>query len=347
MKKNDRKSFSLPNRTTINKNGVKLHENRKYIILYTAIVFCIPLLLYLKTLTFGLTHFDDNGIISNNITFLSDFENAPKAFTTDAYAGITSLFYRPLQTISYMVDIKVSGGDHPWMYHFSNILLFALTASMLFLFLHSFLIPPKLVLFSTLAFSVHPLFTSNVAWIPARGDLLLSFFALLSFLLLIGYIRKDKFVYLFLHWVAFTIALFCKETAAFLPFLFILYYFTFSADKPFEKKHLLAVILYGASGLLWLWLRSNSIGPEQNTESVYETGLSVLLTNLRSIPESLSSFIFPFEIAVIPAFSFFKSVVGCVFSGVMAFLFFYHKGRPGKEKLFALLWFLLLFCFYP
>ena len=145
------------------------------------------------------------------------------------------------------------------MYHLSNILLLGLISCLLFLLLKRFLIPPKLALLSTLIYCAHPLFVSSIAWIPARGDLLLTFFSLLSFLFFIEFLQKEKIIYLFLNWVAFTIALFCKETAAFLPFLFIIYFFTFHTEKRFEKKYLFMIILYAVSGIFWFWLRSKQL----------------------------------------------------------------------------------------
>ena len=234
-------------------------KNKKDTILPIVIVFCLPVLIYLQTLSFSFIYFDDNEIITNNITFLSDFRNAPQVFLTDAFLVKSSHFYRPLQTLSYMADIGLLGGNNTWMYHLSNILLLGFIACLLFLLLRKFLIPLRLAILSTLVYCAHPLFISSVAWIPARGDLLLSFFSLLSFLFFIEFLQKRKIIYLFLNWLTFTIALFCKETAAFLPFLFIIYYFTFSSEKRFEKKYLFNIVLYTISGIFWFWLRSMAI----------------------------------------------------------------------------------------
>ena len=266
-------------------------KNKKDTILPVIIVFCLPVLLYIQTLGFGFTCFDDNGIIINNITFLSNFRNAPQVFLTDAFLIKSSHFYRPLQNLSYMADIGLSGGNYTWMYHLTNILLVGLIACLLFLLLRKFLIPLKLALLSTVVYFAHPLFISSIAWIPARGDLLLSFFSLLSFLLFIEYLQKRKVIYLLIHWLAFTIALFCKETAAFLPFLFIAYYFTFSFEKRSdsyrnEKKYLLNIVLYAISGIFWIWLRSIAI---RNSSDLNNYGLMPLISNLRIIPESLAN----------------------------------------------------------
>jgi hypothetical protein len=241
------------NGNTHKKDSLIISEKKKITYFPIIIAFSIPVLLYVQTIHFEFTHFDDTHIISNNIAFLSDFRNVPQAFSKSAFILESSSFYRPLQTLSYMVDVKISGGNNPWMYHLSNILLLGLITCILFILLKRFLIPPKLALLSALFYCVHPLFVSSVAWIPARGDLLLSFFSLLSFLFLVELLHKKKTIYLFLHWITFTFALFCKETAAFLPFLFILFYFTFFFKERFEKRFLFNILLYAISGLLWFW----------------------------------------------------------------------------------------------
>jgi tetratricopeptide (TPR) repeat protein len=334
-------------------NKVELHskqilltflKNKKDTILHVIIVFCLPVLLYLQTLAFGFTYFDDNGIIINNSTFLSDFRNAPQAFLTDAFLIKSSHFYRPLQTLSYMADIYLSGGNYTWMYHLTNVLLLGLIACLLFLLLRKFLIPLRLAVISTLVYCVHPLFISGIAWIPSRGDLLLSFFSLLSFLFFLEHLQKKKVIYLLAHWLAFTFALFCKETAAFLPFLFITYYFTFSFEKRSdsyrnEKKYLINIVLYAISGILWFWLRSIAI---RNSSDLNDYGFIALISNLRIIPESLANLFLPFDIALIPVFSLLKTVIGTGIIVMIIILFFINKERSKKEKVFCFSWFLLL-----
>ena len=189
--------------------------NRKNRLLPLIIVFCIPVLLYMNTLSFKFTGFDDDHLISDNIAVLSNFHNAPQVFFKEAFIDKSGHFYRPLQTLSYMIDIKLSGGNNTWMYHFTNLLLLGFIACLLYLLLIKFLIPKRLALLSALIYCAHPLFVSSVAWIPARGDLMLMFFTLVSFLFFIEYLQSKNNKYLFLHWATFSIALFCKETAAF------------------------------------------------------------------------------------------------------------------------------------
>jgi len=304
------------------------------------IAFCVPVLLYLQTLGFGFTYFDDDGIIIKNISFLSDLGNARKAFLTDAFVIKMSSFYRPLQTLSLMTDIKLAGGNHAWMYHLTNILILGLISCTLFLLLKRFFIPPTIALLGALIYCTHPLFVSTVAWIPARGDLLLLLFSLLPFLCLMDYLRNGKIKYLITHLVAFTVALYCKETAAFLPLIFIAYYFTFTTTKPFNKKYLLIILLYIACGIVWFWLRFNAVGDYSNPNEVY--GLAAILPNLRVIPEALAKVFLPFSFAPIPCFSLFNAIVGLGLIGIIIILFIRNNERTKKEKIFCLAWFLIL-----
>ena len=324
----------------IKNKKVKDPQRKNSSILPLIIVFCFPILLYLQTVNFGFTHFDDNDIILKNISFLSDFKNVSQAFQTDAFIEKSGSFYRPLQTLSYMIDIHLCGANSAWMFHLSNILLLGFIACLMLLLFQRFLIPMKLAIVGTLVYCVHPLFVSTIAWIPARGDLLLTLFSLASFLFLIDYLQNGKPINLFLHWIAFTIALFSKETAAILPLLFVIYYFAFHSSKRFEKKYLLTFLLYAISGICWFWLRSKAIG--ENTSPKGNIGILSIFSNLPTIPESLVKFFLPFDVNPLPAFSLLKTVVGLVIIIGIAILFFKSKERSKKEMLFCLLWFFIL-----
>lgn len=269
-------------------------------IVHIIIAFCVPVLLYLQTIGFGFTHFDDDGIILNNITFLSHFNNTFHAFMTDAFISKMSSFYRPLQTLSYMVDLQLSGANSVWMFHLTNILLLGIISCLLFLLLRRFLIPVKLALLAALIYCAHPLFVSSVAWIPARGDMLLLLFSLVSFIFFIDFLQKRKTIYLLLNWIAFTIALLCKETAAFLPFIFIIYFFTFSTEKRFNWKYLFIIILYAISGILWYWMRSKAVGDSSNSNDIL--GLAAVMLNLQTIPNRWHNFSFPLIMHLFPGF---------------------------------------------
>jgi tetratricopeptide (TPR) repeat protein len=338
MKEKMKNLLTKKNKIEPRQSLLSFAKDNKGTIVPLVVVFCLPVLLYLQTIGFGFIGLDETEVISNNIAFLSDFRNAPQAFLKDIFLTNNSHTYRPLQTLSYMVDIHLSGGNNPWMFHLTNTMLLGIIACLLFLLLRKFSIPIKLAIISTLMYCAHPLFVSSVAWISARGDLLLSVFSLLSFLFLIEYLQKKKAVWFFSSWLTFTIALFCKETAAALPLLFIAYYFTCSFEKRFEKKYLLGLLPYAISGIFWFWLRALSTA---NISNRNEVGLMPLVSNLPAIPESLTNFFTSFDISLLPSFSLLKTLIGLGIMALLVIVLFVNKERTKKEKAFCLSWFLL------
>lgn len=327
-----------PNKSTTTQVKAVSVMKQKYLTLL--IVFLLPLGLYVQTLSFGLTGFDDDYLIANNSSFLNNFKNLPQAFTSDAFISKGGTFYRPLQTVSYMFDIHISGENAYWMFHLSNALFIACIAIALFLLLKRLGITQKLAMYASLLYGVHPLFVSSVAWIPARGDLMLSLFSLLSIMLLIDYLKSEKTYLVILHWLIFTLALFCKETAVFLPIIFLFYYFVFKSGIRIEKKTYLLIVLYALSLCLWLWLRSKAIGDLSTRNE--EFGIHIFISNLQAILISLSQFFVPFDLAPIPAFTAIKVLIGLVITGLIVFLFITIKELCFSKKTFFVVWFLLL-----
>ena len=313
------------------------------------IVFIVPVILYLQTVSFGFINFDDNEIITENEAFISDLKNIPEAFKTDAFIDGGSHFYRPMQTLSYMGDLQVSTVENPWMFHLRQVLMLGVIAVLLFFLLLRFGIPKGFAVLGTLIYCLHPLFVSNIAWVPARGDLQLMLFSLLSFVLFIEFLRKKSYALLIFSWIAFTLALFSKETAALLPLVFLLYFFAFVKERKFEIRYAIFIGLFVVSGIVWFWMRSVAIGDFANPDEVIgafsqngEVGLVPFLLNIQTIPESLTNFFFPIDIDFLPNFSIIKTMIGIAILLFLAIWLFKNKSRLTSEKLFFIAWFLLL-----
>jgi protein O-mannosyl-transferase len=310
---------------------------------FNILSFIIPVILNVQTVWFGFTDFDDNRMIKENSAFLSDFGNIINAFQTDAFITGTSQFYRPVQIVSYMIDILVAGGVHAWMFHLSNILLYGLMSCLLFGFLKLFFTSPYFTLLVTLLFASHPLFVPIVSWIPARGDLLLSVFALISFITLHKYIRSNQPLYLVIHVMSFIFALFAKETAAVLPAVFLSYYLIKTSRRFSDRKGILILVLYLITGFIWVWLRSMAIGDFYSNEHTNDIiGLTPLFQNLRIIPESIFKFIFPLNPGPIPAFSSLAIQVGLVLMIGLVIVLVLSKSISPEIRIISLMWFFIL-----
>ncbi len=143
-------------------------------------------------------------------------------------AGLARLFfhppadlYMPLVFLTYAIEYHFFGVE-PMAYHATNILLHALNAGLVFLFLRPFFKSLWPVFAAALIFTVHPLNVETVAWVSQRKDVLFFFFAALSLALHTRRARtghgKDDAPAL----IAFALALLSKPMAVTLPALFVL-----------------------------------------------------------------------------------------------------------------------------
>src|ERR1035437_8008108 len=218
-----------------NKQTGNIRANKNKLILYLLFLVVVPSVLYFRVVNFNFTNLDDKNIIVEHYDTVGDINKIKEAFNLDAFMSNKGyLFYRPVQNISFMLDAQF-GGKEPWGYHLSNILIHILTVIALFFFLKKIRIKSEISFLLSLLFSIHPLFTNAVAWIPARGDLLLGLFTLLSFITFLEYSESRKIIYFILHSFVFLVAVFSKETAVLLPVV-ILFYLYFAAREKFIFK---------------------------------------------------------------------------------------------------------------
>src|SRR5438477_3601535 len=78
---------------------------------------------YATAPSFKFIGFDDMEILKQRYFIIGDLSKIKVAFTTDAFLGTNTSFYRPLQTVSFMLDALI-GGPKPFIYHFTNLVLY-------------------------------------------------------------------------------------------------------------------------------------------------------------------------------------------------------------------------------
>src|SRR2546423_2113366 len=81
------------------------------------------LAVYSTALGFNFIGFDDTDILKHRYFIIGDLSKIKLAFTTDAFLGTNGSFYRPLQTVSFMLDALI-GGASPFIYPFTNLVLY-------------------------------------------------------------------------------------------------------------------------------------------------------------------------------------------------------------------------------
>jgi len=194
----------------------------KSLAVIAVVVFCV----YGQTLQFSFINYDDDELVYHNSTFLSHWENIGTAFGSHAFigAGGESIYYRPLLTVSYIIDFHI-WKLNPFGYHLTNILLHCLTSLGVF-FLILFILQSEFPAFAgALVFAIHPIQTESVAWIAGRNDVLLGLFVvamMIFYAVSVAQPANEKLFRLF-AWLAFLAALFTKESAVFYLLLLPLY----------------------------------------------------------------------------------------------------------------------------
>lgn len=254
------------------------------------------LALYGRSTAFEYTDTDDTSLISNRAEFIKNLSNAPTAFKQPFFLSRrhNEGFYRPLATISFMLDAQWNGIE-PTAFHITNILLH-IAACCLFYFTLTRL---KLRLITSLTavsiFAIHPINTEAVCWIPGRIDILMTLFSLAAFLSFLKYLSNKKTATLSAHLLLTLCALFTKETAAVLPAIFLTYTI---ATQQFRKIMHDYKVLLGWSLCLGIWAGAWTT-VIAGTSSEWTTWLASTIKNIRVVFMLLGKILIPCKMAVL------------------------------------------------
>jgi tetratricopeptide (TPR) repeat protein len=127
---------------------------------------------------------DDHKLIVNDRAIKS-WSHLDEVFTSDFFErnedDLPYGYYRPLTTLSYLVDFSL-WGLQPCGYHLTNVLLHSACSLMAALILLRLGFGVQPAVLAGLLFAVHPIHSENVAWIAGRTDLLAFFFCALAML---------------------------------------------------------------------------------------------------------------------------------------------------------------------
>jgi protein O-mannosyl-transferase len=290
----------------------------------------------LKGIEFGLTGLDDDVFLG---TFAKQPYSIADALHRDAFMVEKSdNFYRPLQSLAFMAS-SFLWGTNPSSYHRPNFILHCLAACCLLQLLLLLGSPQSLSLIATLIYASNPLFTQAVVWIPGCGDLLLGLFGVLSFFTLLKFNEGRKPRHLVLHFLAFLLAALSKETALILPVIFAACLLLKDRKKALSIGNLSLAAVWTIVGVAYYFLRKTAIIRLPNSRAF---GMGPLIENLRVLPETLGSFVFPFNISVMPSFTPLLTIIGLIaMAAIVAIILLQGKqGRP--MVIVGCLWFILL-----
>ncbi len=242
-----------------------MNEPRKIRLIFILILLAVNAAVFLPSMR-GSFLWDDKYFISENQNllsprFLKDFLFSPFG----GYSGIDKSnrradpslqFYRPLTSLSYWLDFKI-WDLNPAGFHLTNILIHFGNSVLIFSLLVSLRFSAMASFMSALLFSVFPLHFENVAWISGRTDLLSSALAALSILFFLRFVAQKKSLHLAVSCLFFLASLLAKESAVFLP---VLYLFGLSIKRFKAKDMALPLVFFGFVLAVWLMMRKFALG---------------------------------------------------------------------------------------
>ncbi|HYV90952.1 MAG TPA: tetratricopeptide repeat protein [Chitinophagales bacterium] len=190
--------------------------------------------LYANTLS-GKFTVDDDLVISKNKFTHEGISALPKILTTSYRAGFYDRkegLYRPLSVALFAVEWQLAP-ENPFVFHLVNVLLYALTAAVLFLFLRDLLQGKNLILpfLLTILFAAHPVHTEVVANVKSGDEVLAFLFSILSLWFVLKFVKSTRMVTMVLAGFFYMLAVLSKETAITMVIVAPLMLYFFSNPK--------------------------------------------------------------------------------------------------------------------
>lgn len=193
--------------------AAKISTKKDYSVYWLAAGLLLVLIVYFPSLTNGIKVWDDNEYLNNPYVKDLSLRGIVKIFSV-FFAGN----YHPLTLLSLGAD-RLIGGESPFMFHFTNLLLHLLNTFLVYQLVRRLTQNNLLAVMAFVLFGVHTLHVESVAWVSERKDVLYSFFFLLSLILYSTYASNRKTWYYALALLFFFLSLLAKGQAVVLAVL--------------------------------------------------------------------------------------------------------------------------------
>jgi tetratricopeptide (TPR) repeat protein len=302
------------------------------------LIVLIGFLVYSKALFLEFVRLDDDKLIIDNYSFISSLANLPRLFVDDVFHDTSGdSFYRPILALSLMLDSQF-GKSRPFVYHLTNILIHLFASCLVFAFLNKMRYRKDLAFLFSLMFTVHPLLTQAVAWIPGRNDSLLTLFVLSAFIFFLDFLETGKPKSAGLHILFFALAAFTKETAMMVIPVCLLYLMILRKGRLFSSMKRVGL---GWITVLILWgiLRHIALSG-QGEKTVWKIVQSASI-NFPVIIQVLGKIFLPFNLSILPTVENTTLVYGIITaSGLISALLLSRQVRY-PYVLFGFCWFML------
>jgi protein O-mannosyl-transferase len=235
------------------------------------VITLLTIVLYIQTIGFDYI-LDDTMVIVKNQFTQRGINGIGDIFKYESFRGyfgeqkklLEGDRYRPLSIATFAIEKSVFEGSKE-ISHFINILLYALTGSLVFRVL-LFMFPNgdskkwylSIPFMATMLFIAHPLHVEVVANIKGRDEIIAFMGEMVVLYFSFKYISKNKNIYLIGSFVAFLIAILSKESAiTFLAIVPLTLHFFTKATFSEKIKSTIPLVL---GTVLYLFMRIKAIG---------------------------------------------------------------------------------------
>ncbi|MFA5858404.1 MAG: tetratricopeptide repeat protein [Elusimicrobiota bacterium] len=320
---------------------MKLSATTKSVLPYILLTM-LSLAVYLRTVFFNYVYFDDNFLIIDNIRFLQNINNVFTAFKQDVFRLLhgNDIYYRPLLTVSFILDAQFSGVN-PWGYHLSNIVIHLLNCFLLYKLLQKMSYPEPSSFFVSAIFAVLPVLTQAIAWIPGRNDSLVTLFILISLVSYLNFLEKRSVRSAVIAVLGFAGAMFTKETAVLVLFLYFAYWWIKRReDGTTENWGIITALTAGiAVTALWYILRGMAL-EEPIKLSIFDLILGMVI-NSPAVIQFLGKILLPFNLSPLALMQDTSFVYGIISVIICVVLVILTSKKRWYYLVFGILWLIL------
>ena len=227
-----------------------------------AIVALIAFLQYANTLGHEFT-FDDETVIIENVLTQQGVAAIPTILASTYREGSLTRdlnLYRPLSRVVFAAQWELFPGD-PRAGHWTNVLLFSLTAALLLFTIHAYGADLRFAFVVALLFAVHPIHTEVVASIKSLDEILAFLFFLVTMLFARRHLAAGEKWPLALVALAFFLALLSKESA--LTFLLVVPLAAWMFTGATRARQIAVATALAGSTLVYFAVRTSLLGLPQ------------------------------------------------------------------------------------
>ena len=300
------------------------------------LLIAVPVLVYFQALTLGFTMLDDTIFIVEYQYFNKDLANLFHSFDRGLFSPANDFYYRPLFLVDFILESRLFGVSAAG-YHFTNLLFHVVCVVLLYYFLMAVGVRQADSLFLSLLFSLHPVLSQAVAWIPGRNDMLLMIFFLSGMLFSFKYTEHPSWYWWLLQSFAFLLALFTKETAVIMPIvalslLIIVRKASWKIWAPLTVGWIIAMVA-------WSLVRSHATLLKRSFTAwdLVQTGYD----RFPALLQYLGKIFFPFNLTVFPGIDTVPIWWGVLALVVLAGLIFWSKSYFKILTIIGIGWFIL------